>query len=120
MESKEIKTQFSSLCQFEGQVSLQDSIRIDGKFSGKVSTPEMLIIGGTGAVDAEVDVGTLAVIGRLKGFVKAHSKIELKPGSDVAADIVTPSLKIENGAVFNGRITMGNRGKNDIVQNENS
>lgn len=94
----------------EGTLSFAASFRIDGEFQGKVRSPGRLIVGEGASVDAEVHVGHLLVSGELRGTVEAAEQIQIAPGGRLLAEITTPSLVVEDGAIFEGRCTMTGRG----------
>ncbi|MGH9335205.1 MAG: bactofilin family protein, partial [Vicinamibacteria bacterium] len=50
---------------FQGDLSFQDTLRIDGKFEGSIRDGRLLIIGESADVNAEIHVGTISVSGRL-------------------------------------------------------
>lgn len=90
----------------QGELRFETSFRVDGKVSGSVTSTGSLIVGDGGEVDGEVAVGRLFVSGVLRGSVKATGRIQVAPGGKVYADLMTPSLVIEDGAVFEGRCSM--------------
>jgi len=94
----------------QGELRFDASFRIDGKFQGSVRSSGRLVVGEDGTIDAEVHVGHLLVSGEVRGSVKAAEQIQIAAGGRLLADIETPSLLIEDGAIFEGRCSMtGNR-----------
>ena len=81
-------------------------MRIDGTFTGEISTSDMLIIGESAKVTAEVSCGTIVVHGEVNGNIKATQAVELHKPARVKGDVATPSLMIERGVVFEGRSKM--------------
>lgn len=94
-----------------GELSFDASFRIDGAFTGKVLSEGSLVVGEGGEVDGEMRVGTLFVSGLVKGTVHAARRIQLASGARVFADLETPSLVVEDGALFGGRCTMTRDGE---------
>lgn len=93
--------------EYEGKLSFEGCVRIDGKFRGQIWTPDILILGEGADVDAEIEVGTLiARGGSLRGNVIARDLVEIHAGARVLADVASPQLFIDKGAVFEGRTTM--------------
>ena len=105
-EELPIKAYLGSDALFKGALSFEGTVRIDGKFEGKVDTNDTLVIGETGEMKADVKVGTLICKGKLNGAVVASKKIELHPASKITGDIQTPALSIELGAVLDGHLNM--------------
>ena len=105
-EELPIKAYLGSDALFKGTLSFEGTVRIDGKFEGKVNTNDTLVIGETGDMQADVRVGTLVCKGKLNGTVEASKKIEMHPASKITGDIQTPALSIELGAVLDGHLKM--------------
>lgn len=92
--------------EIKGTLRFEGSVRIDGKFVGKVISPATLIVGPDAVVDGEIEVGEIEVHGAVRGQVKAAQKATIHATGVVDADIDTHSLVIEPGAQFNGRCEM--------------
>ena len=95
--------------EIKGEIRFKDILRVDGKVSGKIISEGELIIGESGEVEAEINVGTLSVSGRLTGTVRASEKIEVHPKGRIFGDLSLekPNLIIHEGGVFEGKIEMG-------------
>lgn len=93
----------------EGELRFDASFRVDGKVHGKVTSQGDLVVGEEGEVEGEVEVGQLFVTGQVRGSVKAARRVQIAPGGRVFADLSTPSLVIEDGAIFEGRCSMSRR-----------
>lgn len=93
----------------QGELHFDASFRVDGKVTGTVVSQGSLAIGEHGEVDGEVQVGQVFVAGTLRGSVQAMRKIQIAPGGRVYADLSTPALVIEDGAIFEGRCSMTRR-----------
>ena len=92
--------------QFEGKLSFKDTVRIDGGFSGEISSENTLIVGETGVIEAQINSSQVVVSGTVKGDINASRQVMLHKSAKVDGDIQTPSITIEEGAVFNGRLSM--------------
>ena len=114
-EELPIKAYLGSDALFKGALSFEGTVRIDGKFEGQVDTNDTLVIGETGDMKADVNVGTLVCKGKLNGSVVASKKIEMHPASKITGDIQTPSLSIELGAVLDGHLNMTERESKQVV-----
>ena len=118
-EELPIKAYLGSDALFKGALSFEGTVRIDGKFEGQVNTNDTLVIGETGDMKADVNVGTLVCKGKLNGAVVASKKIEMHSASKITGNIQTPALSIELGAVLDGHLNMaGGESKKvvDLVQ----
>ena len=99
----------------QGELSFEETFRIDGKFDGKILSGSELILGDSAEVTGEIEVGRLSVNGTLKGTVRARERIELHARARVEANLTTPVLKIEEGARFEGSCRMGEDAKSNVV-----
>ena len=91
---------------FEGELRFENSFRIDGKFRGQVVSEGDLMIGEGGEIDGDLKVGRAFVSGTIRGTIQAKRRIHIAPGGKVYAELSTPSLVIEDGALFEGQCAM--------------
>ena len=94
---------------FEGKLSFKDTVRIDGHFSGQISSENTLVVGETGVIEANVRSQTVIISGVVAGDISAAAKVILHKTGRVDGNVETPSLVMEDGAVINGQIKMGTR-----------
>jgi cytoskeletal protein CcmA (bactofilin family) len=90
----------------QGELRFESSFRIDGKLTGTVESAGDLIVGESGEVEGEIRVGQIFVSGRVHGTVRAAAKVQIAPGGKVFADLHTPKLVIEDGALYEGHCSM--------------
>jgi len=90
-----------------GEVAFKAMWRIDGQFSGRITSEDGTLLIGAGAqVDANVEVAVATVTGTVNGDITATQRIELGRTARVKGNIQTPSLVIEQGAIFEGSCRM--------------
>lgn len=92
---------------FEGKLSFKDTVRIDGHFSGQISSENTLVVGETGVIEANVRSQTVIVSGAVAGDIVAGSKVIVHKTGRIDGNVETPSLVMEDGAVINGQLKMG-------------
>ena len=97
--------------EFEGKLSFKDTVRIDGRFRGEISSENTLIVGESGEIEAKIRSRTVAVSGSVLGDVSATTKVVVHKTGRIEGNIETESLVIEEGAVINGVIKMGRQNK---------
>jgi cytoskeletal protein CcmA (bactofilin family) len=92
---------------FEGKLTFEGTVRIEGKFKGEIHTADTLVIGEGARVEAEVFAGSIVVTGgEVIGNLHAKQVIELDRGAKIRGNLETPSLKIEKGVMFVGSCKM--------------
>jgi cytoskeletal protein CcmA (bactofilin family) len=82
--------------EFIGDIKFKENFRIDGIFKGKILSE----------VEADIDVVSVSINGRVKGSIKAKEKIEIFSKGRVIGSVATKKLTIEDGAFFQGSCQM--------------
>jgi len=107
-----------------GEANFKAMMRVDGHLSGRVSsTSGTLIVGANGKVDANIEVAVAVIHGTINGDIIATQRLELGRAAKVNGNIQTPSLVIEQGAIFEGSCKMlqmsaaADKGKKDFKKN---
>ncbi len=103
--------------EFDGKLSFEGTVRIDGTFTGEISTNDMLIIGEGAKVTADISCGSVVVNGEVTGNIKATEMVELHKPAKVKGDITTPSLMVDKGVQFDGSSKMDSTGSNLVTLN---
>ena len=91
---------------FEGKLSFKDTVRIDGHFSGEITSENTLIVGETGEVEANIRSKSVMISGAVVGDVTATRQLVLHKTGRLQGNVETPSIIMEEGAVFNGNVKM--------------
>ena len=90
----------------EGILEVEGGLRVDGTVKGKISATDMLSVGDSGVIEAEVNVKTAVIGGKVIGNILAQERIELQAKAVVEGDIHTKNLIVVEGAVFHGSCDM--------------
>jgi len=90
----------------EGRLELPGTFRIDSWLRGSITSQEMLILGENSAVEGEIDVNAVTIAGRFEGRIQARGRVEILSEAVVSAEIHTPCLIVQPGAVVDGRCHM--------------
>ena len=94
--------------EFDGKLTFEGTVRIDGKFTGTIVTGDVLVVGEGAKISAEITCGTIIVHGEISGNIRAKSAVELHHPAKVRGNIETPSLMVEKGVLFEGQSKMEN------------
>jgi cytoskeletal protein CcmA (bactofilin family) len=94
--------------EFEGKLTFEGTVRIDGKFTGSIITNDVLVVGEGAKISAEITCGTIIVHGEVNGNVRAKTAVELHHPARMRGNIESPSLMIEKGVLFEGQAKMEN------------
>lgn len=93
-------------CEFEGKLCFQGTVRIGGTFRGEIYTPDTLIIGEGARVSGTIDAGTVIISGEVNATVRAKYRVEIHRPAIFRGDILTPSLSVDEGVIFEGQSKM--------------
>ncbi|MGQ9927388.1 MAG: bactofilin family protein [Chloroflexaceae bacterium] len=91
---------------FQGTLTSDGNIRIDGSVEGDIEVLGNLIVGETGRVIATIKAQNVHVSGAVKGEITAVEQLEISPTGKVWGDITTAALHIEPGGLFRGQSAM--------------
>jgi cytoskeletal protein CcmA (bactofilin family) len=90
-----------------GEANFKGMLRVDGALSGRVASSDgTLIVSTNGRVDANVEVAIAQIYGTVNGDITATKRIEMGRTAKVTGNIQTPTLAIEQGALFEGGCRM--------------
>lgn len=118
IDKADIKAFLGPGSRFEGKLSFDEMVRLDGHFSGEIKSSDTLIVGETAVMQGDIQVGALILSGRFSGKIVATDRVELRAPAQVEGSIETPNLVVEEKVIFNGDIVMG-KGAGKIEQNRN-
>jgi cytoskeletal protein CcmA (bactofilin family) len=102
----EINTLLGRGSEFEGKLTFEGTVRIDGKIKGEIFSDDILVVGEGAEVQCEISVGVVIVEGNVTGNIRAKRAVELHAPAKVKGNIVTPSLFIDKGVIFEGNCKM--------------
>src|SRR5256885_9395766 len=94
---------------FKGELEFEDTMRIDGRFNGRITSKNELVVGESAQIEGEIHVGRVAISGTVIGKIIADQRVEIHRNGKVYSDIDTPALIIEEGAIFQGNCVMGDK-----------
>lgn len=104
---RELQANLGKGSRVEGKLSFEGSVRIDGQVEGDINAQDTVVIGKNAEVTAQIHANAVVIEGRVNGDVTARQRIELRAPARLFGNLVTPSLVIHEGAVFEGHCTMG-------------
>jgi cytoskeletal protein CcmA (bactofilin family) len=91
---------------FEGNISVQGSLRIDGIFKGTIKC-DAFYVGRSAEVTAEVEANRSVIGGKIHGNLVSPMSTEIEETAEIIGDVRTESLTIAEKAVVHGFIDMG-------------
>ncbi len=87
---------------FEGKLTFEGTVQIGGEFKGEIYTKDTLIINAGSRVEAQIEAETIIISGHVEGNLFARRKVIMHPPAVFRGTVTTPSLRIDEGVVFEG------------------
>ncbi|MDB5130761.1 MAG: hypothetical protein JWR02_510 [Mucilaginibacter sp.] len=110
LDLQSISTLISEGCILDGNLKAPAFARIDGHITGDILVDEGLILGEKGSIQGNVITKEMVVYGTVNGNLQTNS-LEIKASGKVTGEIRTQTLMVENGAVYNGSLSMTQNNK---------
>ena len=89
-----------------GGLSGEEDLVVEGRLEGTVSLAGHLVVAVGGVVEADVDVESLEVHGRVQGDIVASRSVTIDKGAEVSGNVRAPRVIIHDGARFSGSVDM--------------
>ena len=91
----------------QGDLNSEGNIKIEGQVSGKVKTSQSVFVIPGAKIAADVLAGNAVVGGEIQGNLKIGGHLILQSTAKILGDISCQVLRVEDGAQFSGKCTMG-------------
>ena len=108
MNDSEFPTVIGPDAKFKGQLTFEKGVKVLGTFEGQIDTKGELVVASGSHVQADIEAGSIAVEGEVKGNMAASDLIELKQTAQLQGDIRCGRLIVIDGASFVGHCNVGN------------
>lgn len=106
MSKDEINAFLGSGTVYEGKLSFQGAVRIDGVFTGEITSDGSLIVGKDAVIEGTLQVGELLLSGKFTGQVAATRRVVIHKAGVLEGTVNAPALIMEDGAVMQGQVNM--------------
>ena len=90
-----------------GDCETEGTVRIEGRVEGSIRAGKAVVVGKEGLVKGDINTQDAVVSGRVEGTLTAESRLELQATSRVEGEVHARRMQLEDGAVLNGTIHMG-------------
>jgi len=94
-----------------GDCQTDGTVRVEGTVEGSVNAGKAVVIGKQGIVRGDVVTQDAVVSGRVEGTLRAESRLELQASCHIEGEVHTRRMQLEEGAVLNGTVHMGEKAK---------
>ncbi len=91
---------------FEGKLTSEGNVRIDGDFTGDIIINGNLTLGDKSIVKGNIKATNITISGKVDGIVEASEKIVLESTSRLIGDLTARILVVNEGSIFDGKSKM--------------
>ena len=95
----------------DGDVTSRGSVRIDGRVNGGVRAGGTVLVGTDGVVRGDLSAANAVVAGRVEGCVVVENRTELQGTARIDGEMRTAVLRLDDGAILNGTVSMESDGE---------
>ena len=92
-----------------GDCDTTDTVRIEGRIEGSVRAEKAVVVGKGGHVTGDIQTQDAVIGGTVKGALDVDSRLELQATCVVDGEIRATRLKLDEGGVLNGSVSIGRR-----------
>jgi cytoskeletal protein CcmA (bactofilin family) len=90
-----------------GNCETDGTVRIEGTVEGSIKAGKAVVIGKKGVVNGDIATQDAVISGRVEGTLLAASRLELQATCRIDGEVHTRRMQLEEGAVLNGNVHMG-------------
>lgn len=91
---------------WKGTLTVDDSVRVDGIFTGEIHSKATVHVAEGAQVDAKIRAAFVVVAGSFQGEIRCDQRTDLLPRSRVNGEIITKVFTVHEGATFDGTVQM--------------
>ncbi len=102
-----------------GDMTFSGGLHVDGTVRGNIMAADgdnaaVLVVGGRGQIEGEVNVPQVVISGTVVGDVRATESVELAPNSHVTGNIYYARIEMAMGASVNGQLIHVSKENNQV------
>ena len=92
--------------EMNGRLVVPQSLRVEGEFRGELEIGASVFVSDSGSIEAPIRARTVEIHGAVVGDVVASREVVIFASGRLHGDVESPSVVVERGATFNGRVRM--------------
>ena len=90
---------------FEGNVSCEGSMKVEGSLKGDVKVDHTLVVGPNGSVTGDINAGGVIIFGEVNGKIDAGA-LEIKSTGKITGEVLVETLITEAGGSMRAKCEM--------------
>lgn len=100
---------------FEGNIRSDAGIRIEGQITGDIDCEGDVTVGEKGVVHSNIHARNVIIAGTVHGNVHTKNKLSITSKGKLYGNMVTATLSIEEGSIFEGTSKMSSTANNEAA-----
>jgi cytoskeletal protein CcmA (bactofilin family) len=108
---KDAGTYLDQGSKISGKLFFEGALRIDGEVDGEISANDAVIIGETAVVTGQLKAASVVIMGKVNGELSGAKRVEIRSSARVVCNLTSPTLVVDDGALFEGHCTMSPEAK---------
>ena len=113
MEKNDLEAILGGNSRISGNLFFKGPAEINSTIEGEISGESLITIGEKAELTADIKSVKVIICGKVTGNIVAKEKVLLKKTAMLTGNIESPSIEIQEGAVFNGTCTMKGKTQED-------
>jgi len=105
-KSSETESFIGKSIKVKGNISSEQSIRIEGKITGNITSNNSITIGKSGISSGRLEAEYINILGNSKGTIVSGKKLNILSNAKFNGNITSPKVIIDEGGIFNGNMNM--------------
>ena len=90
---------------FEGIISCDGSMKVEGELRGEIKVTDSIIVGPNGLVTGNINAGDVIIFGKVTGKIDA-GVLEIKSTGEITGEVLVETLVTEAGGAMRAKCEM--------------
>ncbi len=90
---------------FEGIVSCEGSMKVEGELKGDIKVANLIVVGLKGSVTGDISAGEIIVFGEINGKIDTGT-LEIKSTGQITGEVLIETLITEAGGIMRAKCEM--------------
>ena len=89
---------------YEGDLSFEGRVRVDGHFTGRIYSEDLLELGVQGTIEGEADVARAIIAGRVIGRLRVRERLVVDSTGSIEGKLDAGLCELRTGARISGEV----------------
>ena len=103
--SEAVETILGEGAVFEGNISCEGSMKVEGTLKGNVKADHTLVVGPSGSVTGDINAGGVIIFGEVNGKIDSGS-LDIRSTGRITGEVLIETLITEAGGIMRAKCEM--------------